>query len=71
MVEKKNANEQKNLNEKIKELDAKVEWFYSEEFSLGEAVNRYEEATKLAKEINTNLKELKNEIEFLAEDFSK
>lgn len=71
MVEKKDATEQKNLNEKINELDEKVEWFYSDEFNLGEAVSRYEEATKLAKEINTNLKELKNEIEFLAEDFSK
>ncbi len=71
MVEKKDATEQKNLNAKINELDEKVEWFYSEDFNLGEAVSRYEEATKLAKEINANLKELKNEIEFLAEDFSK
>lgn len=71
MVEKKDAAEQKNLNKKINELDEKVEWFYSDEFNLGEAVSRYEEATKLAKEINANLKELKNEIEFLAEDFSK
>ncbi len=63
--------ENKNLNEKINELDKKVEWFYSDEFNLGEAVGRYEEATKLAKEINTNLKELKNEIEFLVKDFSK
>lgn len=66
-----NKSENKNLNEKINELDEKVEWFYSDEFNLGEAVSRYEEATKLAKEINTNLKELKNEIEFLAKDFSK
>ncbi|MBR3248983.1 exodeoxyribonuclease VII small subunit [Candidatus Saccharibacteria bacterium] len=63
--------EKKNLNEKIAELDKRVEWFYSDEFELGEAVARYEEATELAKEIERDLGELKNEIEVLTEDFSK
>ena len=63
--------EKKNLNTKIAELDGKVEWFYSDEFELSEAVKRYEEATKLAKEINEDLDKLKNEIKVLAKDFSK
>lgn len=63
--------EKKNLNAKIAELDEKVEWFYSEEFELSEAVKKYEEATKLAKEINEDLDKLKNEIKVLAKDFSK
>ena len=63
--------EKKNLNAKIAELDGKVEWFYSDEFELSEAVKRYEEATKLAKEINEDLDKLKNEIKVLAKDFSK
>ncbi len=63
--------EEKNLNAKIAELDEKVEWFYSDEFELSEAVKRYEEATKLAKEINADLDKLKNEIKVLAKDFSK
>ena len=63
--------EKKNLNEKIAELDKKVEWFYSDEFELGEAVTKYEEATALAKEIEKDLDGLKNEIEVLTEDFSK
>ena len=60
-----------NLNQKIEKLDAEVEWFYSDEFRLEEAVERYKGAVELAKEIEKDLSELKNEIEVLAEDFSK
>lgn len=63
--------EKLSLNQKIGKLDAEVEWFYSDEFKLEEAVDRYKAATKLAKEIEKDLNELKNEIEVLAEDFSK
>ena len=62
---------EKSLNEKIAELDKKVEWFYSDEFKLENAVENYKEAATLAKEIEKDLTELKNEIEVLAEDFSK
>lgn len=61
----------KNLNDKIAELDQKVEWFYSGEFKLEEAVGKYKEAAGLAKEIEGDLVKLKNEIEILAEDFTK
>lgn len=63
--------EKLNLNQKIEKLDAEVEWFYSDEFKLEEAVDKYKAATKLAKEIEKDLSELKNEIEVLSEDFSK
>ena len=63
--------EEKSLNAKIAELDKKVEWFYSDEFKLDEATGKYKEAVELAKEIEKDLNELKNEIEVLAEDFSK
>lgn len=59
------------LNQKIEQLDKEVEWFYSEDFKLEEATEKYKDATKLAKEIEKDLLELKNEIEVLAEDFSK
>lgn len=59
------------LNQKIEKLDAEVEWFYSDDFKLEEATGKYKEAIKLAKEIEKDLNELKNEIEVLAEDFSK
>lgn len=59
------------LNQKLKELDKQVEWFYSDEFKLEQAVENYKAAVKLAKEIEKDLVELKNEIEILNEDFSK
>lgn len=63
--------EKMSLNQKIEKLDGQVEWFYSDEFKLEEAVAKYKEAVKLAKEIEKDLDGLKNEIEVLAEDFSK
>ena len=63
--------EKKSLNQKIAELDKRVEWFYSDEFKLEEATEKYKVALKLAKEIEKDLDEMKNEIEVLAEDFSK
>ena len=65
------TNKEKSLNDKIVELDQKVEWFYSDEFQLDEAVKKYKEAAELAKEIEEDLKKLKNEIEILTEDFTK
>lgn len=61
----------KSLNEKIAELDNQVEWFYSDDFKLDEAVSKYKDAAKLAKDIEKDLNSLKNEIEVLTEDFSK
>ena len=61
----------RNLNEKIADLDEKVEWFYSDDFKLEQAVEKYKEAAALAKEIEKDLAELKNEIEVLSEDFTK
>lgn len=63
--------ESKTLNQKIKELDESTEWFYSDEFNLDEAVVRYKAAIELAKELQKDLNELKNEIEILEQDFSK
>ena len=44
---------------------------YSDEFKLEEAVDKYKDAAKLAREIEKDLDGLKNEIEVLSEDFSK
>ena len=59
------------LNQKIEQLDNQVEWFYSDDFKLDEATDKYKHAVALAKEIEKDLAELKNEIEVLSEDFSK
>ena len=59
------------LNKKIEKLDAEVEWFYSDDFRLEDATDKYKSAVKLAKEIEEDLNKLKNEIEVISEDFSK
>ncbi len=60
----------KSLGEQIAELDRQVEWFYSDDFKLEEAVDKYQTAAKLAKKIESDLENLRNEIEVLTEDFT-
>ncbi len=68
----KTASDQTNktITKKISELDEAVEWFYSDDFTLDEAVQKYQAAHKIAQEIEQDLVELKNEVEVL-EDFTK
>ena len=61
----------KSISEKIKELEAAIEWFSGEDFSLDEALGKYKSATALAEEIEHDLTTLKNDITILAEDFKK
>ena len=37
--------EKNSLNQKIKNLDDQVEWFYSDDFKLEQAVEKYKSAT--------------------------
>ena len=59
------------INDKIKKLNDEVEWFYGEDFKLEEATKRYKDATKLVKEIESDLEKIKNEVKIIDEDFSK
>lgn len=59
------------INEKIEKLQGEMAWFDSEEFALDKASDKYKELTKLASEIEKDLDDLKNEINVIAEDFSK
>lgn len=61
----------KTISDKISELKTGVEWFYSDDFKLEEASEKYKALTTLAKEIESDLDGLKNEIEVIEEDFSK
>jgi len=65
------SDNKKSLNQKIEELDKCMEWFYSDDFNLDAAVEKYEKTLKMAKEVNEDLVKMKNKIEILAEDFSK
>lgn len=63
--------EKKSLNQKINDLEAATDWFYSDEFELDEAVKHYRAALELAKAIEKDLNNLKNEVEVLSKDFAE
>ena len=63
--------ENKSLNQKFEELEKAKEWFYSDEFNLDEATEKYKLAIALAKELREDLDNLQNEIEILDKDFTK
>lgn len=63
--------EKKTISEKIKELDEKTSWFYSDDFELDKATEKYKEAIALARGIEKDLAELKNKIEVIEQDFTK
>lgn len=58
------------ITEKLTQLDQAVEWFYSDDFSLDQALDKYQAAINLAKEAEKDLAEMKNKVEVL-EDFTK
>lgn len=59
------------IKDKIAKLDTLVAWFDSDEFELEQAIERFAEAEKLAKEIEKDLNDFKNKIIVLKKDFSK
>ncbi len=58
------------ITEKLARLDQSVEWFYGDDFTLDQALEKYQNTAALAKEIETDLAEIKNKVEVL-EDFTK
>ena len=58
------------IADKMAKLDESVEWFYSEDFVIDQALDKYKTASLLAEEISKDLEQLKNEVEVL-EDFTK
>ncbi|MBQ3410089.1 exodeoxyribonuclease VII small subunit [Candidatus Saccharibacteria bacterium] len=65
------TNTKESINDKISRLNTQVEWFYGDDFALDEAGEKYKAAIELAKEIEKDLDELKNEIEVISKDFTK
>lgn len=59
------------ISQRIDQLNQKIEWFYSDDFSLDQAVENYQKAVLEAKLIEKNLKELQNQIEIIDRDFSQ
>ena len=61
----------KTITKKMEELENLTAWFTSEDFSIDEALEKYQAAQSLAREVESDLQNLRNEITILAEDFTK
>lgn len=59
------------IKENIAALQSLLEWFESDEFSLETSIDKYKEAEVLAKQIESQLSELKNEVNVLQQSFDK
>lgn len=59
------------IQEKIAQLDELVAWFDGDEFSLEAATDVFKKAEALAREIEADLTELKNEVQVVKASFDK
>ncbi|OYX53775.1 hypothetical protein B7Y92_01650 [Candidatus Saccharibacteria bacterium 32-50-13] len=59
------------IQEKIAQLDELVAWFDGDEFSLEAATEVFKKAEALAREIEADLTELKNEVQIVKASFDK
>lgn len=58
------------VSEKLEKLEALLAWFESEEITVEEALTKYEEALELSRELETQLKNAKNQVEIIKKKFS-
>lgn len=61
----------KTINQKRDELSGLLAWFESDDFTLEAAVEKFEQAEKLAVDIEAELKEQKNKITVLKQRFDE
>lgn len=58
----------RSLREKMEQLEEILAWFDSDEFELEVAVERYQQAARVAEQIDQRLTEIKNKVTIIAED---
>lgn len=63
--------EANNLKQDLKDLQAIVDWFESDELDLEQAMTKFDEGVKKAEAIKKQLGELENKISVLAERFDE
>jgi len=60
-----------NIAEKTIELDKLVAWFNSDEFVLEQALDKYQDAERLAADIESELQALRNSITIVKAKFNE
>ena len=58
----------RSLREQMEQLEEILAWFDSDEFELEAAVERYQQATRVAEQIDQRLTEIKNKVTIITED---
>lgn len=59
------------ISENMKKLEAVLSWFESENITIEEALQKYEEAQQLSKTLELQLKQSKNKIEVIKQKFNQ
>jgi exodeoxyribonuclease VII small subunit len=59
----------KTISQKMSDLNTLVDWFEGDDFELEKAVEKYQQTNELANEIESDLKNLRNEITVLKQKF--
>jgi exodeoxyribonuclease VII small subunit len=67
----KNVPQTETIGQKIEAFERLVAWFDTDDFSLQEALGKFEEAEKLAREIESELASVKNRVEVLKKKFDQ
>jgi exodeoxyribonuclease VII small subunit len=61
----------KTIEEKMNELRELAAWFESDEFSLTHATEKFEQAAKLAEDIERSLSDMENTVTVLKKSFEE
>ena len=60
-------NQPETISQKLARLDQAVAWFHSDDFSLDQALAKYQVAADLARTIEHDLDKLKNQVSVIAD----
>jgi exodeoxyribonuclease VII small subunit len=63
-------NNSETINDKMIRLNSLVSWFESDDFTVEKAIEKYRQAEALAKDIERELNEFKNEVKVLKQNFA-
>ena len=58
----------RSLREQMEQLEEILAWFDNDEFELEAAVERYQQAARVAEQIDQRLREIKNKVTIITED---
>ena len=58
------------ISMKLERIEALLQWFESEEVTVEQALEKYEEALGLAKELEAQLQNAKNKVEVIKKKFA-